>query len=280
MLSLIVLDNPRLAQAYIDYMACQGIEIKMAPDGDGNVELWLIEDRDYQRARNELELFLVDPTHQRYAQASWERSETKGMNFHYHSTSLWSMLRAKAGALTFFVMLLCSVIYILKMFGLGQEVFNWLHFPVVAEQKWQLWRWITPALFHFFILHIAFNLLWWWQLGGDIEKHSGSGKLFLIFIVSAVLSAVAQYWADGPNFGGLSGVVYALLGYIWIVGWRRPESGLSISKPVLGFMLVWLMFGYIQPLMAIANTAHLAGFISGIVLAGIDIFLLSLKATR
>ncbi len=277
MLSLIVLDNARLAQAYIDYMACQGIDVKMAAEGEGHVCLWLIDEHRYHQARNELDLFLADPTHSRYAQASWQRSELHGLQnirFHYRSTSFGKMLTAKAGVLTLAVMLLCAVLFIFKLLGYGQDVFNWVHFPAINTQTWQVWRWFTPALFHFSVLHIVFNLLWWWQLGGDVEKRLGSGKLLLIFLSSAAGSGIAQYWVDGPNFGGLSGVVYALVGYLWILGWKRPELGLSISRPILGFMLVWLMIGYVQPIMAIANTAHLAGLICGVGLAVIDLQLI------
>lgn len=271
MLRLANIDNPRLAQAYIDYMACQGIEIKMFPDDDGKIALWLVNDNDQLDAQNELERFIHDPFHQRYAQASWQRAETKQQAIHYRSVNYWSLIKAKAGPLTLLIMLVCTVIFVANQVGWGQAIFNWVHFPAVETQKWQLWRWITPALFHFSVVHIVFNLLWWWQLGGDIEQRLGTHQLLLLFVLSSSISGIAQYWVDGPSFGGLSGVVYALLGYIWIVGWKRPDIGLSISKPILGFMLVWLMFGYIQPLMAIANTAHLAGLVSGMVLAMLEI---------
>jgi GlpG protein len=35
-------------------------------------------------------------------------------------------------------------------------------------------------------------------------------------------------------------------------------------------MLVWLVLGFIQPYMAIANTAHLVGLLSGVVLGLFD----------
>jgi GlpG protein len=270
MRSLIVLDNPRLSQAFIDYMACQQVEIKMMPSSEGQIELWLLNDSQYEAVQPELERFLAQPTHARYADASWQRTDTRDVKFQYRSTNYWHLIRAQAGFFTLTIMLCSLVIYGLSLIGFGQDVFNWLHAPAALEQKWQLWRWITPALFHFSALHITFNLLWWWQLGGNIEKRLGSAKLLLIFLASAALSNVGQYWVDGPSFGGLSGVVYALVGYVWIVGWQRPDLGLSLSKPVIGFMLVWLMFGYIQPLMAIANTAHLIGLVCGVLLAVIE----------
>ena len=119
-------------------------------------------------------------------------------------------------------------------------------------------------------MHIVFNVLWWWQLGGDIEKRLGSVKLLQIFAISAALSGAGQYWVEGANFGGLSGVVYALVGYLWMLGVKAPQVGLSMPKPIIGFMLVWLVLGYVQPYMAIANTAHLAGLISGIALGLLD----------
>jgi len=140
----------------------------------------------------------------------------------------------------------------------------------LAGQEWQLWRWISHALLHFSIVHIAFNLLWWWQLGGDIEQRLGSGKLIQLFFVSAALSGAGQYWMEGANFGGLSGVVYALVGYLFILGYKAPHLGLSIPRPIVGFMLVWLVLGFVQPFMAIANSAHLVGLVSGVLLGLVD----------
>ena len=129
---------------------------------------------------------------------------------------------------------------------------------------------MTHALLHFSILHITFNLLWWWYLGGDIEKKLGSKKLIQLFIVSAALSGISQYWVEGANFGGLSGVVYACLGYLWVMNYRAPHLGLTIQKSLVVFMLVWLVLGFVQPFMAIANTAHLIGLVSGVLLAFVD----------
>ncbi|WP_133154078.1 rhomboid family intramembrane serine protease, partial [Vibrio cyclitrophicus] len=69
------------------------------------------------------------------------------------------------------------VIFVLQQIGFGQAIFNALHFPAVDGQQWQLWRWLSHAVLHFSVMHIAFNILWWWQLGGDIEKKLGSLKL-------------------------------------------------------------------------------------------------------
>lgn len=41
MIRLIALNNPRIAQSFIDYMASRDIEILMTPEGEGQFALWL-----------------------------------------------------------------------------------------------------------------------------------------------------------------------------------------------------------------------------------------------
>ncbi|ENM5903052.1 rhomboid family intramembrane serine protease GlpG [Vibrio mimicus] len=267
---LTTLNNPRAAQAFIDYMAAHQIDIQMMPDASGQFSLWVLHDQHVDVAQAELQAFLQNPYDRKYQAASWDVADQKRPQFHYASPNLLSLIKAKAGAFTLFIMALCITIFALQTFGAGDAIFNALHFPAQASQQWQIWRWVSHALLHFSVMHIAFNLLWWWQFGGDLEQRLGSLKLIKLFIVSAIISGAGQYWVEGANFGGLSGVVYALAGYLWVLGQRAPQLGLSIPRSLMGFMLIWLVLGFVQPFMAIANTAHLAGLISGVFLAWMD----------
>ncbi|WP_261903297.1 rhomboid family intramembrane serine protease GlpG [Vibrio fortis] len=270
MVRLMVLNNARVAQAFIDYMASRHISIQMSPEGEGRVALWLIDAQHQVETEAELNRFLSEPNHKRYQAASWDVAETRKNQFHYHTPSFLSMLKSKAGPVTLSIMLLCVVIFILQQLGFNQQIFQMLHFPALDGQQWQLWRWLSHAVLHFSVMHIAFNILWWWQLGGDIEKKLGGLKLLQIFAISSALSGAGQYWVEGANFGGLSGVVYALVGYLWVVSTKAPQMGLTIPRQIVGFMLVWLVLGYMQPFMAIANTAHLAGLIAGVGIGLVD----------
>jgi len=117
-------------------------------------------------------------------------------------------------------------------------------------------------------MHIVFNTMWWWQIGGQIERVLGKGALLNLFFISAVISNLGQFLVSGPNFGGLSGVVYALFGYIWWYDWLAPEKGLNISKPIVGFLLFFMLLGFADILpVTMANTAHLLGLVSGCGLA-------------
>ena len=132
----------------------------------------------------------------------------------------------------------------------------------------QLWRWFTPALLHFSVTHLVFNLLWWLLLASALERRFGSISLLNFTVVTAVISNAAQYFLVGTNFGGLSGVVYALFGFCWLNQKRDPQPRPLISDPLAIFMVVWLLLGFADVLwVSMANWAHLAGLLAGLLMA-------------
>ncbi len=146
--------------------------------------------------------------------------------------------------------------------------------PTLPEiRDGQVWRLFTPAFLHFGIFHVVFNLMWTWELGRLIESRQGSLMMLVLFLISDLAANLAQYLVDGPVFGGLSGVVYALFGYIWIQGLTNPRFGIRLNPPVVYLLLGWFVIcwtGILEKLfdLGVANSAHTAGLISGIVLAG------------
>ncbi|MEA7515223.1 hypothetical protein ONK27_26390, partial [Salmonella enterica subsp. enterica serovar Virginia] len=42
---------------------------------------------------------------------------------------------------------------------------------------------------------------------------------------------------------GLSGVVYALMGYVWLRGERDPQSGIYLQRGLIIFALLWIVAG-------------------------------------
>jgi GlpG protein len=138
----------------------------------------------------------------------------------------------------------------------------------------QLWRLFTPALMHFSLPHILFNLLWVWVAGRAIETLHGRTALLGLVLLSALVSNLAQFWVSGPMFGGMSGVVFALLGYAWLWDRRGGRPAIGLPPALMGLMLLWLVLGFAGVLEyvgvgAIANTAHLAGLVAGLVWAGL-----------
>ena len=139
-------------------------------------------------------------------------------------------------------------------------------------QQAQYWRVVTPIFMHFGIMHLAFNGLWLVVLGTRIERAFGSLHLLLIVLLSAVLSNFGQvFWSGEVNFGGMSGVIYGLLGYVWIKNYLRPDPLLALPLELIGFMVVWMLLGMSGILTAligihVANGAHLFGLLTGMAL--------------
>jgi len=133
----------------------------------------------------------------------------------------------------------------------------------------EIWRLFTPIFVHMSVAHILFNMLWLQDLGSMIEGRQGTLQLALLVIISAGLSNFAQYYVSGPFFGGMSGVVYALLGYIWMRGKFDPGSGVFLHPSTVMMMLAWFVLCY-SPLLTpvvghVANTAHAVWLLVGVV---------------
>ena len=140
------------------------------------------------------------------------------------------------------------------------------YFGAVPNSEFsQFWRVFTPSLLHFSAMHVIFNLLWWWYLGGKIETRIGTAPLLILLFVAGTLPNVIQYYVGGPNFGGLSGVVYAVVGYTWIMGIRKPVAGIGLPPSYMAFMMIWLALGFTDILgVAVANGAHIGGLLIGL----------------
>lgn len=168
------------------------------------------------------------------------------------------------------VVLVVTVLVFLSPLLLGDGVYRALLFVTDTSQlASEPWRLFTPMLLHFGLLHILFNLLWWQTLGAIVERFQSSAQLLLVTLLTAALSNYAQFVASGPNFGGLSGVVYGLLGYLWLYGKVNPAAGYGIPRPVVVLMLAWLVICWVGLTDLVANEAHLAGLLSGCVLGAL-----------
>lgn len=137
----------------------------------------------------------------------------------------------------------------------------------LASGQW--WRLVTPMLIHFGILHLAMNGMWYWELGRRIEVRQGSINLLGLTLLFSLVSNYAQYAYGGPSlFGGLSGVLYGLLGHCWIFQLLSPNPAYRLPRGVLVMMLVWLvlcMSGLVSMIGfgEIANAAHVGGLVIG-----------------
>lgn len=127
----------------------------------------------------------------------------------------------------------------------------------------QVWRLFTPMFIHLSWMHLIFNMLALVQFGSLLERRYGVGRFLALVAGLALVSNVAQYVGDGPSFGGMSGVIFGLFGYVWVHGRVNPEGlGYVLDSQTVTATMIWffLCFSGVIP---IANYAHAGGLIAG-----------------
>lgn len=241
----------------------RGIGVRESRDGEQFV-LELENADQYDQARQIAEAFLRDPGARQWQDDAWRDSKpADGLPPQQLFSGGWF---ASLGPVTRAILIICVLVY-LSQWVVGDKLYMALLFPAqLSDLAQQPWRLLTPMLLHFSVLHILFNMLWWCDLGRVIERFQSSLQLLLITLVVAAISNVAQFLDTGRYFGGLSGVVYGLLGYLWLYGKVNPAAGYQLRKEVVILMVGWLVVCYVGLSGIVANAAHLSGLISGAVL--------------
>jgi GlpG protein len=269
-LKLVAFSKEQPARLLTIYLLEQGIQAEYQySDGESAHTVMLLQSSDQITAKKLAEEFVLNPNNVKYQTAAWHSGETVNLIPDKSFSAAKALFDLKQAPFTSSILAICLLIYLLAMIGVSAP-YLWLKIqPIgILVDTGQWWRLLGPALIHFSVLHIAFNLLWWWSLGKQIEITFGLSSLLMLFVFSAVVSNVAQLLVSGANFGGLSGVVYGLVGCVWWLGWLKPNWGLSLPKPIVVFLLVWLVVGYLDILpVHMANTAHTVGLICGCMFA-------------
>lgn len=182
-------------------------------------------------------------------------------------------MTTKQPFLTYILIGICAVVAFASELGDNREIIgNFLiseyyrngqnFLPEVMAGEF--WRLITPIFIHFSVMHIAFNSLWLWDLGGVIEQLGQPWKLGAMVFGIGLVSNLAQYMFSGPMFGGMSGVVYGLLGYVWAQGKFNPFAQVTLHSQIMIMMLIWFVLCWTGILGPIANMAHTVGLVAGV----------------
>ena len=240
-------------------------------------QIMVLNPNDVQEALKIAEDFVTNPNQAKYQQAAWEvgksiagsKDSPQRVTAKNAGVPVW-LQDLKSTPFMSLVLAICLGVFLLSYLGASNVIYQSLTIRSIDEllQSQQWWRLFTPAFLHFGAIHIIFNLIWWWLLGSQLERAFGSVSLAVIFAIAAISSNVAQLLVSGPNFGGLSGVVYALFGYVWWIGLLRPQWGMGLPNNLVYFLLGWLALGYFDVLWVnMANEAHLFGLISGCLMA-------------
>ena len=113
-----------------------------------------------------------------------------------------------------------------------------------------------------------------------VEKNLGTGKLFVITLISAILTVWMQV-KRGSSAYGLQGVVYALMGYCWLMGLRAPKTGIYLENGMLVIAVIFLVLGYYGVLGSQKMMApNIVGLVLGLAMALVDSMTISKIKTK
>jgi GlpG protein len=283
--------DPRV---FADYLLSLGVSSRAVESKDGWA-IWVHNEDLVPKAREEFEAYQKDPEDPRFRAAASTateiRNEERKRERLYRKrvrdmSGRYDSLNVRGRPLTVALMAACIALHVATM--TTPSVYEWLHekFGFFSSRSWvlankfgvpdaglsdiqhgEVWRLITPIFLHVGFVHLIFNMSAIWYEGTLIEYCRGTRAMLVLVLLSAVTSNIGEYLYQ-INFTqrlvpwfGISGVGYAMFGYIWMKSKYHPEGGIRISPGAVRPMLLWLLLGFIG--FPFANGAHIAGLVVG-----------------
>ncbi len=288
------LPDARSARTLADYLDSLSIETRVESTPEGFI-VWVCDEDRLARAREEFQRFRQNPADPGFLPlARKKEKEPEPAPTRPAEPRLELESRPPVTTVLIVVSVLVSVAYlsgdgsavtrtllISTVETKSEGIIEWVpQFALDELSRGELWRLVTPIFVHFGVLHLVFNMMWLHTFASQIERHSGSLRLALLVVLIAVLSNLAQYLGSmvvlegmrmtleprhgNPGFGGMSGVVFGLFGYVWVRALYERDCPLEVGRGTVILLLAWLvvcMTGWVGP---IANTAHVVGLVVGV----------------
>lgn len=282
------LESEDLVASFGDYLFLSNIENNVEQGKDGAWEIWVHDDDQLDQAQRLFAEFCgaedkdaFDGLRKKAARERKrrERKQQASQKAVIHGHQVWSgPSSVPVGYLTMMLIVICCGFFLLAQTQRQGGYPDVLYITSVDTQggyvRWekglpevrhgQVWRLITPIFMHFGMLHLIFNMMWLADLGRMIEHSKGTWFFLLLVVVTSVLSNLGQYIVSSPFFGGMSGVVYGMLGYVWMLSRYDPSKGLKLHQTTVTMMLVWFVLCFTGLVGAVANTAHAVGLVIGV----------------
>ncbi|MEM4303325.1 MAG: rhomboid family intramembrane serine protease [Candidatus Caldarchaeum sp.] len=150
---------------------------------------------------------------------------------------------------------------------------------------------VTYMFVHVDLIHILLNMYSLFLFGRDVENYVGSGKFLAVYLLSGVAAALFHIFYFAwflslecslfmrpipsacltPSIGA-SGAIFGIMGsylvffphrrlyaFMWFIPMVAPAYVV-----ILGFILIQTVFMLTTPFSTIAYTAHVGGFIAGL----------------
>jgi GlpG protein len=264
------LETEEQARIFADYLFVRDLETQVEVAKNGGWVVWVIDEERVDEGQALLSRFRSMPDAEEFFQATKEAARRRHGEKKESREEEKKLKRPGAfpwhlggGGLTMILIILCIGAGMVTKLGQEETGIGWLRISMAEIRAGQVWRLFTPIFIHFTLWHLLFNLMWLQDLGTLLENKIGTWRFAAVVAWVALSSNLAQYAAGGAGFGGMSGVVYGLFGYLWMRGKRDFHFGLHISPMTSGLLMVFLALGIFGLLGPTANAAHFSGLLTG-----------------
>lgn len=281
------------AATFIDYLLTLGITAKAERSGEA-WELWIYDEDQLQRGREELATFQADPQAPQFREAVKAAERIRAERLEKELAARRNTIRlprptftSTSGKrpLTMALLTMCGVAFLLTSDNPDKTVINelritavnqvdtntyqWIKHPELPEvRRGEVWRLVTPIFLHFGVAHLIFNMLCLVDFSTQIELLKGWKRLLPMVLLFAVPSNFAQYYfTENPLFGGMSGVLFGMFGYIWMKTIYEPWTGFFIQPLTVMLLFANFLMGILFPdVFHMANWCHGIGLALGVAL--------------
>ena len=283
MRALVRLEDEDRAKTLGDALFAEGIDNRVETSREGGYLVWVHDELQMDAAKRVLAAYEESPDDPRFERArrvasarrrekeaeakKKTRHRTVDVRKRWRSQSAWGRLTLGLIIVSVAVTLLAGTLFPGSGENLqitGRIMFDWRQILT----QFEVWRILTPIFLHLGFLHLIFNMWWLKDFGAFIEMRHGTLMLLAMVVVIGSLSNLAQAYLSNPNFGGMSGVIYGLFGYLWIRGRLDPGFGVSIPRSTVIILIGWMALGFFG-FFRMANIAHLGGLVVGMAWAAI-----------
>ncbi|MER6084003.1 rhomboid family intramembrane serine protease [Streptomyces sp. NPDC001833] len=125
----------------------------------------------------------------------------------------------------------------------------------------QYYRMLTAMFLHGSYIHILFNMLSLWWIGGPLEAALGRARYLALYAVSGLAGSALTYLladANQPSLGA-SGAIFGLFGATAVLIRRLNYD----MRPIIALLVINLIFTFSWA--NIAWQAHIGGLVAGVI---------------
>lgn len=294
MRSIGTLPTESAATPFTDYLYLKGIETQVEHEEDGTVSIWVVDDDQVKPASALLAQYRAAPGDPEFQKVSAEAeriraAEAREQKKKRSTVTDEARLRFEKGNtggsswLVSIIIVVCVLVaaradtllnnhpksfeFLSKLFITSvNEDFDgvWAAQGLPEIMHGQVWRLITPIFIHFGPIHLFFDMFMLYSLGNFIHHRFGSFYLALLIVATGALSNLAQFYWNGPLFGGMSGVAYGLFGFLWMKGKFDRYTTWRLNPSMIQQLMLWFFLCLFHVIPNVANAAHAVGLVVGL----------------